>query len=557
MDRAMSQPTPDPPAVVPPDGLFRSRAAYLLWLGVMIVSLVLGTILIMNSSTVASDGRRTFALFDDAMISMRYADNWVQGFGLVWNPGERVEGFSSPLWVFVLAGFRACFGRIHAIAAVQFFGLVLALSDLVLVTLITRRLLGNHAGRDLGMLAAVLLTITFYPLLYWSIMGMETGLLTPLLLLVVHRSLVDGRRPRAHRIDAVLLSLACLTRPEAVLFVVVFVACDTRRRWRRREIQAGRLAVEAVLFALPLLAYQMARRMYFGHWYANTYLLKLRGLTWAERLQFGWNFSEPFLMWAGWLALGVALLQVWRLRRRDAPTPPGWRPTEFLLMFLVFAAYQLAVGGDAWPLYIRFAAPVTPLLLIAFVVAVIEALDRVAHGTRAAGAVLAVTFVLIARWMVALHHVDARSLTPIYSDDAARSINAAIAVRKLTRPEATIAAFTAGVLPYYAERRAIDPLGKMDPVIAALPVRRGVPWNKPGSMPGHNKYDLEISLRQKRPTVIQWNGSVPCTWGTQDLSGWCKENYLAVRVPGDVLLFDKQSSAVRWDRIKTPASGPH
>jgi hypothetical protein len=73
-------------------------------------------------------------------------------------------------------------------------------------------------------------------------------------------------------------------------------------------------------------------------------------------------------------------------------------------------------------------------------------------------------------------------------------------------------------------------------------------------MPGHNKYDLEISLRQRRPTVIQWNGDVPCAWGTQDLSGWCREHYVAVEVPGATLLFDAQSPAVRWDLIKKPAS---
>jgi hypothetical protein len=510
----------------------------------------------MNSSTVASDGRRYFSLFDDAMITMRYADNLVQGHGLVWNPGERVEGFSSPLWVFVLAGFRACFGRIYAIAAVQFFGLGLALSDLILVTLITRRLLAKRVARDLGMLAAVLLTTTFYPLLYWSIMGMETGLLAPLLLLVVHRSLADGRGPRAPRIDAILLALACLTRPEAMLFVAVFAAWEMGRRCRQRGIHARPIVVEAALFAFPLLAYQLFRRLYFGQWYANTYLLKLRGLTWAERLQFGWNFSEPLLLWAGWLALAVALLQVWRRRRPDGRTSAGWRPTEFLFLFLVFAAYQLAVGGDAWPLYYRFAAPVTPLLLIAFVVSVIEALDQVAHKRQIAAAILGVTFVLIARWMGALHQLDALSLTPIYSGAAARNVNAAIAVRRLTRSEATIAVFAAGVLPYYAERKAIDILGKMDPAIAALPVRRGVPWNQRGSMPGHNKYDLEISLRQRRPTVIQWNGSVPCAWGTQDLSAWCAEHYVAVKVPGETLLFDAQSPAVFWDRLKNLSSGP-
>jgi hypothetical protein len=48
-------------------------------------------------------GRRWFSLFDDAMISMRYARNLAAGHGLVWNPGERVEGITNPLWTLWLA----------------------------------------------------------------------------------------------------------------------------------------------------------------------------------------------------------------------------------------------------------------------------------------------------------------------------------------------------------------------------------------------------------------------------------------------------------------------
>jgi len=49
-------------------------------------------------------GERYFSLHDDAMISMRYARNLVSGEGLVWNPGgERVEGYTNPLWVLFLA----------------------------------------------------------------------------------------------------------------------------------------------------------------------------------------------------------------------------------------------------------------------------------------------------------------------------------------------------------------------------------------------------------------------------------------------------------------------
>ena len=39
----------------------------------------------------------TAFLQDDAFIFLRYAQNWVAGDGLVWNPGERVEGYTSLL----------------------------------------------------------------------------------------------------------------------------------------------------------------------------------------------------------------------------------------------------------------------------------------------------------------------------------------------------------------------------------------------------------------------------------------------------------------------------
>src|SRR4051794_30815223 len=49
-------------------------------------------------------GERFFLLADDPMISMRYARNVAAGFGAVWNRGgPRVEGFSNPLWVAVMA----------------------------------------------------------------------------------------------------------------------------------------------------------------------------------------------------------------------------------------------------------------------------------------------------------------------------------------------------------------------------------------------------------------------------------------------------------------------
>ena len=41
--------------------------------------------------------------YDDAFIALRYSENLVSGHGVVWNPDERVEGFTSLLWVLMCA----------------------------------------------------------------------------------------------------------------------------------------------------------------------------------------------------------------------------------------------------------------------------------------------------------------------------------------------------------------------------------------------------------------------------------------------------------------------
>ena len=74
----------------------------------LFIALIVGYILwgcafIYQSSFVIA-GVRYFSLLDDEMISMRYARNLAHGFGLVYNPGgDRVEGFTNPLWVLYMA----------------------------------------------------------------------------------------------------------------------------------------------------------------------------------------------------------------------------------------------------------------------------------------------------------------------------------------------------------------------------------------------------------------------------------------------------------------------
>ena len=51
----------------------------------------------------AANVERQAFLGDDSFISFRYAKHLAEGQGLVWNPGDRVEGYTNFLWVLLMA----------------------------------------------------------------------------------------------------------------------------------------------------------------------------------------------------------------------------------------------------------------------------------------------------------------------------------------------------------------------------------------------------------------------------------------------------------------------
>jgi hypothetical protein len=113
-------------------------------------------------------GIRYFSLFDDEMISMRYAANLAHGFGLVYNPGgDRVEGFSNPLWVLYMA-------LLHLLPVsppkmsllVQLTGLALLVLNMIVIERLAESLSGG--SRRAGLCAAAL-TAFYVPLNNWGL----------------------------------------------------------------------------------------------------------------------------------------------------------------------------------------------------------------------------------------------------------------------------------------------------------------------------------------------------------------------------------------------------
>jgi arabinofuranosyltransferase len=229
------------------------------------------SLFIYRSSIIGIDGRRYFCLWDDAMISMRYAWNFSHGFGLVWNSGEYVEGYTNPLMTFLMALATLLFNKVEAVLAIQILGIIFVLVNAYLIVSIAKHLVSGPEGYRLLFLAlAFICALSYYPLLYSSLMGMDTGLLTVLMSLSILSALMyaKDRRPAQAVLLSISLGLAFLTRMDTVVFAVpIFVyAFYARLRTDRSTRSLSFLFAMGGLYALFVIGQELLRWSYYGKW---------------------------------------------------------------------------------------------------------------------------------------------------------------------------------------------------------------------------------------------------------------------------------------------------
>ena len=213
---------------------------------------------------------------DDAFISFRYADMLARGEGLVFNPGEKVEGFTNFLWTVLMVPF-IWFG-IHPAQA----SIVLSLAALggVIVGLARYSLLlrqRTDVSRSLeprglpGL--APMLGVSSYALANFGTSGLETMLGVCLVLWAVERA-ENSRLGWA----GWLAILATINRPDHAVF---YVALGVALVWQGHRVKA--LIPYALPFAFLYLPYFVGRYLYYGEVFPNTYFTKSGGETYFEQ----------------------------------------------------------------------------------------------------------------------------------------------------------------------------------------------------------------------------------------------------------------------------------
>ncbi len=336
---------------------------------------------------------------DDAGISFTYARNLAAGHGLVLNPGgERVEGYSNPLWVFLLCPFFAA-GAFHPVLVPKVLSIALTVASLGMLARVSRASFGD--GESILHAFPSLLLAFHAPFVTWSVSGLENPLYVFLILAGLGRQLRELSRAGSLPLSALLFFLVAITRPEGIVYVAAAFAHRAGRALLHRRAD-GILAWSGVFIA-AFAAYHAWHYSYFADLVPNTFYAKIAGdggwrpggdlLDPGSR---GWGYvrdglAEHHLMAV--LPASLALL-LWR---------PA--PATFLigLMTGVGILAAAAMGGDWMPQY-RFLSPVFALsyLLLGGAAIRLRELLRAALGDRAVTkAALAVPLALAGAWLTA------------------------------------------------------------------------------------------------------------------------------------------------------------
>ena len=340
---------------------------------------------------------------DDAFISFRYADNLVHGLGLVFNAGERVEGYSNFLWtVGVALGMRL---GVDPESWTVAWGIFFYAATIALLCALGRPLADGKDRAALGLPLAGLLAAVHGDWNIYATSGLETSCFTFLVTLAY----ALGITPAAPAWTAgFVVALAALTRPDGIVFVPFFMLYMVLARPRRMrsglEFAGGFLALW-----LPYVVWKVG---YYGSFFPNTYYAKSAALAWWSQ---GWLYVRVYFMKYWPLALAIPLALAARIipprmgGRAPADRPTARVPEETPVsatgagafpgamvlaasLAIGFTLYVMRVGGDF--MYARMLIPATP-----FYILVLEsAVGRLLAGRPRVELAVAAVIVVVIAW---------------------------------------------------------------------------------------------------------------------------------------------------------------
>lgn len=387
---------------------------------------------------------------DDAYIVLRYVQNFLDGHGLVFNPGERVEGYSQFLWMILIS--LLGYFRIDLMLASRILGTAFAFATLLLF---------YSSDKKAPAWGGLLLTTNSYFAL-WAIGGMETIAFGFFLFLACRMYLGSDKSNFIFFSTGCIFSLAAMLRPAGLLFFGITFCFILFKDKQLTQANIKKVIFYACGFMLIYAPYYIWRFWYYGYPLPCTYYVK--GGVDLFKLFFGGRYIIHFLISCSFPILCIFLLSNKKLFLK--------RNLYLISLLSCFGLYVLSVGGDHMQGY-RFLTPILPL----FYLLIQNIFTEISMQKPGRTPLLIFMTIIILNLFISLNAIPRspdkvqealrRSDKYRYSfgvPDPAGYIgkHVGLYIKENWPEDATIAVNTAGSTPYFSGLKTIDMLGLND-----------------------------------------------------------------------------------------------
>ncbi len=414
---------------------------------------------------------------EDAFIGYRYSQNLAMGNGFVFNPGERVEGYTNFLYLLCMAAGYLIAGMNN----LYIFSCLFNVACIIIALIIFYIYVASRLGKAMAAIAAFLFSLSTS---IWIFVA--SGLETPLVLLIqlamwiaVERT-VEKQQPRDIFLLCLTFILSILVRadgfimPAVALFYLLL-------KGQKQSLLYGSITVAATLFL-----YLTWRYSYYGYLLPNTYYVKICGPL-AQRLtSASWQFTRIIFnngLLAYILAFAVAIIEIVvnSFKRKRL----GLRNVSFEVLFAVaLLVYWFYVGGDHYRE--RF-------LLVLFPLGIFTLLRFIA-GSAPQKIFLFLIILIVALQLKPLTIFDSRFDYSVSKYDCRITLGRFLGQRHKGE---LLAVSAVGKIPYFSELKIVDMLGTNDLYIGHKKVDFF-------GEPAHNKFDADYVLARKPDLIADW-----------------------------------------------------
>ncbi|HET9905417.1 MAG TPA: hypothetical protein VFQ23_02215 [Anaerolineales bacterium] len=265
---------------------------------------------------------------EDAFITLRTSDNLIHGYGPRWNVAERVQTFTNPFWMFLLAGTHAIIKNPH---------ITLILLSIFVSVLAMLIMLVYLPQTNFGVVLAFSILVLSKAFVDFSTSGLENPA-SHLLIVCFAAFYLRSEKPLSERnlfFVSLFAGLAAFNRLDLFLFCLPALVATLFAQFNRRNI----LIMLAGLS--PVLVWEIFAVIYYGFPVPNTYYAKLHtGVPFNESItqgilyfinSFGW---DPITLTIVFSAIGLPLVSRYHERILLA------------LGIVLYLGYILYIGGD-------------------------------------------------------------------------------------------------------------------------------------------------------------------------------------------------------------------